>query len=62
MKLSVTSEAWPIAGTFRISRGAKTEALVVVCTVTAGSRPAAATEVVAKFVERARQAQLSSAK
>jgi L-alanine-DL-glutamate epimerase-like enolase superfamily enzyme len=36
LKLSVTSEAWPIAGTFRISRGAKTEALVVVCTVTAG--------------------------
>ena len=36
MRLSVTSEAWPIAGTFRISRGAKTEALVVVCTLTAG--------------------------
>lgn len=42
------SEAWKVADLY--------------CTVTAGSRPAAATEVVAKFVERARQAQLSSAK
>jgi L-alanine-DL-glutamate epimerase-like enolase superfamily enzyme len=36
LKLEVAREAWPIAGTFRISRGAKTEAEVVVCTVSAG--------------------------
>jgi len=33
MEFSFTSEAWPIAGTFTISRGAKTEALVVTATV-----------------------------
>ena len=36
MRLSATREVWPIAGTFRISRGAKSEAEVVVCTVEAG--------------------------
>jgi L-alanine-DL-glutamate epimerase-like enolase superfamily enzyme len=36
LKLEVAREAWPIAGTFRISRGAKTEAEVVVCTVSSG--------------------------
>lgn len=30
---SITVERWPIAGTFRISRGAKSEAVVVVATV-----------------------------
>ncbi|MCF8478782.1 MAG: dipeptide epimerase, partial [Pseudolabrys sp.] len=29
MTLTVTAERWPIAGTFAISRGAKTEAAVV---------------------------------
>ncbi|WP_286828046.1 MULTISPECIES: N-acetyl-D-Glu racemase DgcA [Kordiimonas] len=33
MEFSFTSEAWPIAGTFTISRGAKTEALVVTAAV-----------------------------
>jgi L-alanine-DL-glutamate epimerase-like enolase superfamily enzyme len=33
--LSVSIERWPIAGRFAISRGAKTEAIVVVATVTA---------------------------
>ncbi len=36
MDFSFTSEAWPIAGTFTISRGAKTEALVVTATVRHG--------------------------
>ncbi|EJW09617.1 Muconate cycloisomerase [Rhodovulum sp. PH10] len=35
-KLTVTPESWPIAGTFTISRGAKTEAHVVVASVTDG--------------------------
>ncbi len=35
--LDVTSEAWPIAGTFAISRGSRTEAVVVVVTLTDGS-------------------------
>ncbi len=30
LTLTVTAERWPIAGTFTISRGAKTEAVVVV--------------------------------
>jgi L-alanine-DL-glutamate epimerase-like enolase superfamily enzyme len=38
LRLSVTSESWPIAGTFTISRGAKTEARVVVASVTDGTR------------------------
>ncbi len=33
MEFFFTSEAWPIAGTFTISRGAKTEALVVTATL-----------------------------
>jgi len=36
MELSVSVERWPIAGAFRISRGAKTEAEVVVATLTDG--------------------------
>lgn len=36
MKLSVARQSWPIAGTFRIARGAKTEAQVVVVTLTEG--------------------------
>jgi L-alanine-DL-glutamate epimerase-like enolase superfamily enzyme len=36
MRLSVTAERWPIAGSFAISRGAKTEAHVVVATLTDG--------------------------
>jgi L-alanine-DL-glutamate epimerase-like enolase superfamily enzyme len=35
MRLAVAVERWPIAGAFRISRGAKTEAEVVVASVTA---------------------------
>ena len=31
--LSVTIEHYPIAGSFRISRGAKTEAIVVTCSI-----------------------------
>jgi len=34
--LSVAIERWPIAGSFTISRGSRTEAVVVVATVTAG--------------------------
>ncbi|MGH6860119.1 MAG: N-acetyl-D-Glu racemase DgcA [Phyllobacterium sp.] len=34
IKLDVTVERWPIAGTFTISRGSKTEAAVVLCTLT----------------------------
>jgi L-Ala-D/L-Glu epimerase / N-acetyl-D-glutamate racemase len=36
LSLSVQTEAWPIAGTFAISRGAKTEAQVVVVTLSDG--------------------------
>jgi len=36
MKLSVAVESWPIRGTFAISRGTKTEAEVIVATLTAG--------------------------
>jgi L-Ala-D/L-Glu epimerase / N-acetyl-D-glutamate racemase len=36
IRLSVTAERWPIAGSFTISRGAKTEAHVVVATLTDG--------------------------
>ena len=35
-KLTVAQESWPIAGSFRISRGAKTEAHVVVVEITDG--------------------------
>jgi L-Ala-D/L-Glu epimerase len=38
LELSVRREAWPIRGGFRISRGAKTEAVVVVVEVSDGSR------------------------
>ena len=36
ISLSVAAERWPIAGSFAISRGAKTEAAVVVATLSAG--------------------------
>ena len=36
IRLSVAAERWPIAGSFTISRGAKTEAHVVVATLTDG--------------------------
>ena len=36
IRLSVTAERWPIAGSFTISRGAKTEAEVVVATLADG--------------------------
>ncbi len=36
--LSVAVEHYPIAGSFRISRGAKTEAAVVTCTIREGAR------------------------
>jgi L-alanine-DL-glutamate epimerase-like enolase superfamily enzyme len=36
-RLTVTAERWPIAGAFTISRGAKTEAHVVVATLTDGA-------------------------
>ncbi len=36
LKLDVTAERWPIAGVFAISRGSKTEAEVVLATVTDG--------------------------
>lgn len=36
MNLSVSVESWPIRGVFRISRGAKTEAEVVVATIESG--------------------------
>jgi L-alanine-DL-glutamate epimerase-like enolase superfamily enzyme len=36
MRLTVCEESWPIAGTFRIARGAKTEAQVIVVTLTEG--------------------------
>jgi L-alanine-DL-glutamate epimerase-like enolase superfamily enzyme len=35
-KLAVSIERWPIAGSFTISRGAKTEAVTVVATVSYG--------------------------
>lgn len=35
MRLAVAVESWPIRGSFRISRGAKTQAEVVVATITA---------------------------
>ncbi|KRR17761.1 mandelate racemase [Bradyrhizobium lablabi] len=37
-KLAVSIERWPIAGAFTISRGAKTEAVTVVATVSQGDR------------------------
>lgn len=37
MTLGAAIERWPIAGSFTISRGAKTEALVVVATVSSGT-------------------------
>jgi L-alanine-DL-glutamate epimerase-like enolase superfamily enzyme len=37
-KLSISIERWPIAGAFTISRGAKTEAVTVVATVSQGDR------------------------
>ncbi|HHZ07861.1 MAG TPA: dipeptide epimerase [Rhizobiales bacterium] len=37
-RLTALSERFPIAGTFTISRGSKTEAEVVTCTVTEGTR------------------------
>ncbi|ATU91277.1 N-acetyl-D-Glu racemase DgcA [Phyllobacterium zundukense] len=36
LKMEITVERWPIAGTFTISRGSKTEAAVVVCILTNG--------------------------
>ena len=36
LSLSVVTERWAIAGTFAISRGAKTEAVVVVATLSGG--------------------------
>ncbi|NVO15630.1 MAG: dipeptide epimerase [Rhodoplanes sp.] len=38
LRVSVATESWPIAGTFTISRGAKTEARVVVASLTDGTR------------------------
>ena len=38
LTLSVTAERWPIAGSFAISRGAKTEAVVVVAELADGDR------------------------
>src|SRR5256885_6347711 len=38
LALSVRVERWPIAGTFSISRGAKTEAVVVVAELSDGTR------------------------
>jgi L-alanine-DL-glutamate epimerase-like enolase superfamily enzyme len=37
VSLTVRTERWPIAGSFTISRGAKTEAAVVVAEITAGA-------------------------
>jgi L-Ala-D/L-Glu epimerase len=37
MELSVRTERWPLAGAFTISRGSKTEALVVVAEITDGA-------------------------
>src|SRR5262249_30668591 len=37
LSLSVAIERWPIAGSFTISRGAKTEAVVVVAEVSDGT-------------------------
>src|SRR5271167_1102184 len=37
MELSVRIERWPIAGTFAISRGSKTEAVVVVAELSEGT-------------------------
>ena len=36
--LTVEQQAWPIAGSFRISRGAKTEANVVVVEIAEGDQ------------------------
>ncbi|AVO44635.1 N-acetyl-D-Glu racemase DgcA [Phreatobacter cathodiphilus] len=36
-ELTVRTERWPIAGTFTISRGSRTEAVVVVCEIREGS-------------------------
>ena len=38
LSLSIRSESWPIAGSFSISRGAKTEAVTVVAEVSRGGR------------------------
>src|ERR1051325_10483433 len=38
LSLTVRTERWPIAGSFTISRGAKTEAEVVVAAVSDGTR------------------------
>ena len=37
MELSVRIERWPLAGTFAISRGSKTEAVVVVAELSDGT-------------------------
>ncbi|MEK1891457.1 MAG: N-acetyl-D-Glu racemase DgcA [Phyllobacterium sp.] len=37
LEVSIAVERWPIAGTFTISRGSKTEAAVVVCTLADGT-------------------------
>jgi L-Ala-D/L-Glu epimerase len=37
MELSVRIERWPLAGTFSISRGSKTEAVVVVAELSDGT-------------------------
>ena len=37
-QLEVATENWPIAGAFAISRGAKTEAVVVTATIREGVR------------------------
>ena len=42
LSLKLTAERWPIAGSFAISRGAKTEAAVVVAELSDGSGPGAA--------------------
>ncbi|CAN7393025.1 dipeptide epimerase [Phyllobacterium sp. LjRoot231] len=36
LRMEITVERWPIAGTFTISRGSKTEAAIVLCTLTDG--------------------------
>jgi len=42
MELSVRIERWPLAGVFAISRGSKTEAVVVVAELSDGTPTAAA--------------------
>ncbi len=41
-KLVVASESWPLKQAFRIARGTKTEAVVVVATIGEGDSPASA--------------------